>query len=120
MGMEEVAEEMGVHVSTVSRACRDKYLLCRWGMKELRSFFSAGVPSEGGVSRDGAASGAVAAGAVQELMRRLIAEEDSSKPLSDAGLAAALREKGVNIARRTVAKYREQMKILPASLRRGI
>ena len=120
MGMEEVAEEMGVHVSTVSRACRDKYLLCRWGMKALRSFFSAGVPSEGGVSRDGAASGAVAAGAVQELMRRLIAEEDSSKPLSDAGLAAALREKGVNIARRTVAKYREQMKILPASLRRGI
>lgn len=120
MGMEEVAEEMGVHVSTVSRACRDKYLLCRWGMKELRSFFSAGVPSEGGVSPDGAASGAVAAGAVQELMRRLIAEEDSSKPLSDAGLAAALREKGVNIARRTVAKYREQMKILPASLRRGI
>lgn len=90
MGMEEVAEEMGVHVSTVSRACRDKYLLCRWGMKELRSFFSAGVPSEGGVSPDGAA----AAGAVQELMRRLIAEEDSSKPLSDAGLAAALREKG--------------------------
>ena len=65
-------------------------------------------------------SGAVAAGAVQELMRRLIAEEDSSKPLSDAGLAAALREKGVNIARRTVAKYREQMKKLPASLRRGI
>lgn len=53
-------------------------------------------------------------------MRRLIAEEDSSKPLSDAGLAAALREKGVNVARRTVAKYREQMKILPASLRRGI
>ncbi len=111
---------MGVHVSTVSRACRDKYLLCRWGMKELRSFFSAGVPSECGVSPDGAASGAVAAGAVQELMRRLIAEEDSSKPLSDAGLAVALREKGVNIARRTVAKYREQMKILPASLRRGI
>ena len=91
--MEEVAEEMGVHVSTVSRACRDKYLLCRWGMKELRSFFSAGVPSEGGISLDGAASGAIASGAVQELMRRLIAEEDSSKPLSDAGLAAALREK---------------------------
>ena len=102
------------------RALDMRYLLCRWGMKELRSFFSAGVPSEGGVSPDGAASGAVAAGAVQELMRRLIAEEDSSKPLSDAGLAAALREKGVNIARRTVAKYREQMKILPASLRRGI
>jgi len=46
MGMEEVAEEMGVHVSTVSRACRDKYLLCKWGMKELRAFFSAGVPAQ--------------------------------------------------------------------------
>lgn len=90
------------------------------GDERAEILFSAGVPSEGGVSPDGAASGAVAAGAVQELMRRLIAEEDSTKPLSDAGLAAALREKGVNIARRTVAKYREQMKILPASLRRGI
>ena len=120
MGMEEVAEEMGVHVSTVSRACRDKYLLCKWGMKELRAFFSAGVPAEGGASPDGAGAEAVASGAVQELMRRLIAEEDSSKPLSDARLTAALQEQGVNIARRTVAKYREQMKILPASLRRGI
>ena len=120
MGMEEVAEEMGVHVSTVSRACRDKYLLCKWGMKELRAFFSAGVPAEGGAFPDGAGAEAVASGAVQELMRRLIAEEDSSRPLSDARLAAALQEKGVNIARRTVAKYREQMKILPASLRRGI
>lgn len=120
MGMEEVAEEMGVHVSTVSRACRDKYLLCKWGMKELRSFFSAGVPAEGDVSSAGTGAEAMASGAVQELMRRLIAEEDSSKPLSDARLAAALQEKGVNIARRTVAKYREQMRILPASLRRGI
>ncbi len=89
-------------------------------MKELRSFFSAGVPAEGGVSSAGAGGESVASGAVQELMRGLIAEEDSSKPLSDAKLAAALREKGVNIARRTVAKYREQMKILPASLRKGI
>jgi len=120
MGMEEVAEEMGVHVSTVSRACRDKYLLCKWGMKELRSFFSAGVPAEGNDSSDGEAVETMASGAVRELMRQLIAEEDSANPLSDARLAAALKEKGVNIARRTVAKYREQMKILPASLRRGI
>lgn len=120
MGMEEVAEEMGVHVSTVSRACRDKYLLCKWGLKELRSFFSTGVPAEGGLASDGEAVETVASGAVRELMRQLIAEEDSANPLSDARLAAALKEKGVNIARRTVAKYREQMKILPASLRRGI
>lgn len=58
------------------------------GDERAEILFSAGVPSEGGVSPEGAASGAV-----QELMRRLIAEEDSSKPLSDAGLAAALREK---------------------------
>ena len=120
MGMEEVAEELGVHVSTVSRASRDKYLLCRWGMKELRSFFSAGVPARGDAVPEEAGGDMVASGAVQELMRMLIAGEDSSKPLSDARLAAALQEKGVSIARRTVAKYREQMKILPAALRKGV
>lgn len=120
MGMEEVAEEMGVHVSTVSRACRDKYLLCKWGLRELRSFFSAGVSSGAPASASGVAGDAMASGAVQEVMRELIAAEDPAKPLSDARLAAALQEKGVDIARRTVAKYREQMKILPASLRRGM
>ena len=119
MGMEEIADELGVHVSTVSRACRDKYLLCKWGMRELRSFFSAGG-SAGGEAASGAGENSVASGAVQELMRALIAAENPAKPLSDARLAAALQEKGVNIARRTVAKYREQMKILPASLRKGI
>ena len=119
MGMEEIAVELGVHVSTVSRACRDKYLLCKWGMRELRSFFSSGF-SAGGEAASGAGENSVASGAVQELMRALIAAENPAKPLSDARLAAALQEKGVNIARRTVAKYREQMKILPASLRKGI
>ncbi len=117
--MEEIADELGVHVSTVSRACRDKYLLCKWGMRELRAFFSSGV-SAGGEAASGAGENSVASGAVQELMRALIAAENPARPLSDARLAAALQEKGVNIARRTVAKYREQMKILPASLRKGI
>lgn len=117
MGMEEVAEEMGVHVSTVSRACRDKYLLCKWGLRELRSFFKAGVSSAGGAGIEGES---VASAAVQELMKSLIASESPSKPLSDARLALALQEKGLNIARRTVAKYREQMKILPASLRKRL
>lgn len=120
MGMESVAEEMGVHVSTVSRACRDKYLLCKWGMKELRSFFNAGVPLDGGDEAKGGTGENVSSDAVRELMRQLIAAEDTSKPLSDSALTTALKEKGVNIARRTVAKYREQMKILPAALRRGI
>ncbi len=121
MGMEEVAEEMKVHLSTVSRACRDKYLLCKWGMRELRYFFSGGggvaVNATGGESQ---AAPDLAAVAVQELIRRLIADEDVAKPLSDAKLTEALQAQGVNIARRTVAKYREQLKILPASLRKRV
>ncbi len=120
MGMEEVAEEMGVHLSTVSRACRDKYLLCKWGLRELRSFFSAGVSAVTAQTDGDSADSSMAAAAVQEQIRRLIADEDPAKPLSDAKLTDALQEQGINIARRTVAKYREQMKILPASLRKGI
>lgn len=85
--------------------------------RELRAFFSSGV-SAGGEAASGAGRIPVASGAVQELMRALIAAENPARPLSDARLAAALQEK-VNIARRTVAKYREQMKILPGSCVRG-
>lgn len=117
MTMEEASEALEVHISTVSRACRDKYISCKWGMREMRSFFSSGVvghssnPEEQGEN--------MAAGAVQQLLKQLIDSENPAKPLSDAKLVEELKAKGVEIARRTVAKYRDQMKILPASLRRS-
>ncbi len=111
--MEEVANELGVHVSTVSRAVRGKYLRCTFGVFELRSFFSAALPAteqEGG-SR-------VAAPAIQARLRALVAAEDPEQPLTDGELERLLAAEGKPVARRTIAKYREQLKILPASLRR--
>lgn len=114
--MEEVAGDAGVHVSTVSRAVNGKYLVCAWGLYELRSFFQAALPA---VDENGNMEGAGAsAGAVQSRMRALIAGEDAAKPLSDAKIEALLAQEGIAVARRTIAKYREQMKILPASLRK--
>jgi RNA polymerase sigma-54 factor len=107
---QEVAQELGLHESTVSRATRLKYLQTRWGVFELRRFFGAGVPTDTGE--------ATAARAVQALMRELLAAEPVGKPLSDMRLAQLLAQRGVTVARRTVAKYREVMGVLPASLRR--
>lgn len=118
LGMEAVADELGVHVSTVSRAVAGKYLLCKWGYRELRSFFGSGVQAageHGGESGDGDALAAVA---VQTVMKEILEGEPSSKPYSDAALTRELENRGIRIARRTVTKYREQMKVLPASLRR--
>lgn len=114
--MEDVAGDAGVHVSTVSRAVNGKYLVCAWGLFELRSFFQVALPGVGG---DGGAERAGAsAGAVQSRMRAFIAGEDPTKPLSDAKIEALLSREGIAVARRTIAKYREQMKILPASFRK--
>lgn len=110
--MEDVAEDTQVSISTVSRAVNGKYLRCSWGVFELRSFFTAALPS--------AAAGeeATTASAIQARLKALIASEDPRKPLSDAKLEAALAKEGISVARRTIAKYREQLKILPASLRK--
>lgn len=110
--MEEIAEDTGVSISTVSRAVNGKYLRCAWGVFELRSFFTAALPSAT-AGEDGTTSTAVHA-----RIKALIAAEDPRKPLSDAKLEAALAQEGITVARRTIAKYREQLKILPASLRK--
>ncbi len=110
--MEEVAEELGMHGSTISRAVRGKYLRCAYGVYELRSFFSAALRAS---EEEG---GAVSANAVQARIRALVAEENPARPLSDARLESLLAAEGINVARRTIAKYREQLKILPARLRR--
>ncbi|MFI3243254.1 MAG: RNA polymerase factor sigma-54 [Akkermansia sp.] len=111
MKMEQIAQDTDMHVSTISRAVRNKYLRCEHGLFELRSFFTAGLSQSDG-------EGDIAAGAVQSRIRKLIEAEDKKKPLSDAKLEKALAAEGIQIARRTIAKYREQMKILPASLRK--
>lgn len=104
--METIAADTGVSVSTISRAVRGKYLKCSFGVFELRSFFSAAL------------GGDASAAGVQARIRELVAAEDPAHPLSDAALETALRQEGISLARRTIAKYREQLKILPASLRR--
>ena len=113
MRMEDIAEATGVHTSTISRAVNGKYLRCDFGVFELRRFFSAALPAAAGGE-------AVSADSVQAAIRALIAGENPAKPLSDAKLEAALAEQGITVARRTVAKYREKLKILPAALRKKI
>lgn len=108
--MEDIAADTGYHTSTISRACRGKYLRCDYGIRELRSFFTAALPSGGGES--------ISAEVIQKRIRDYIRQENPSRPLSDARLEATLAKEGIRIARRTIAKYREQMHILPAHLRK--
>lgn len=110
--MEDIAEQTGFHVSTISRAVNGKFLRCDYGVWELRRFFSSALTSAQGEKNNSAA-------AVQERIRSLIAKENSADPLSDADISCALANEGIIVARRTVAKYREQLHILPASLRKN-
>lgn len=108
--MTQVADQLGIHVATVSRAVNGKYIDSPRGVFPLRQFFSGGTQTESGedVSWD----------AVRAKLKELVESEDKSKPLSDDALAEALKESGVEIARRTVAKYRSQLSIPSARLRR--
>ncbi|MBS7456740.1 RNA polymerase factor sigma-54 [Coralloluteibacterium stylophorae] len=101
--LREVAEEVGLHESTVSRATSRKYLLTPRGTFEFKHFFSSGIATDTG--------GAASATAIQAMIRKLVEAEDPRKPLSDARLADALKAAGVPVARRTVAKYREAIHI---------
>lgn len=106
--MEAIAADTQLHVSTVSRAVRGKYLKCSRGVFELRAFFSTAI----------SATEAVSADAAKQKIRELIEEESPRHPLTDSKLEVLLHEQGITLARRTIAKYREQLKILPASLRK--
>lgn len=112
MILKDVAEKIGVHESTVSRATSNKYIHTPQGLLELKFFFNSRVPSSEG---DG-----VAAETVKEKIRRLVENENVRKPLSDKELADLLKAANINIARRTVAKYREMLSILPSSRRRQL
>lgn len=109
--LRDIAAELGLHESTISRATTQKFMLTPFGTLELKRFFGTGVATE---------SGAVAsATAVQEAIRQMVAGENRSKPLSDSQITQRLSDQGIVIARRTVAKYREAMRIAPASLRKA-
>ena len=110
MMIKEVAEEIGVHPSTVSRAVANKYVHTAQGVYELRFFFSEGV--------NGPEGGDLPLVLLKRKVKKLIEEEDARKPLTDDQLAAELKAQGINVTRRTVAKYREDLQIPSTHQRR--
>jgi RNA polymerase sigma-54 factor len=109
--MNEIADELGLHATTVSRAVAGKYIITPHGLMEMRAFFATGYQTSDGNE--------VSNAAVREAIQQLLTHESSSKPLSDAAIAKALTSQGIAVARRTVAKYREQLNILPSHLRKS-
>lgn len=110
--LREIADALGLHESTISRVTTSKFMATPQGTFELKYFFSPGLATDAG---DAASSTAVRA-----LIRQLIADENPGKPLSDNTLSDLLKQKGIDCARRTVAKYRESMRIASANLRKTV
>ena len=110
--LREIADELGLHESTISRVTTAKYMATPMGTFELKYFFGSGLATEAG--------GNASSTAVRALIKQLVAAEAPTKPLSDSQLAEMLAEQGIQVARRTVAKYREALKIAPANLRRAM
>ncbi|MBQ9646017.1 MAG: RNA polymerase factor sigma-54 [Prevotella sp.] len=112
MILKDVAENTGLDLSTISRVCNSKFAQTRWGLFPLKFFFSDGIVTESGEE--------LSTREIKATLRDIIDAEDKRKPLSDEALSAALISKGYPIARRTVAKYREQLGLPVARLRRTL
>ena len=110
--LREIAEAVGLHESTISRVTTQKYMLTPRGIFEPKYFFGSHVSTDTG--------GACSATAIRALIKQLVAAEDGRKPLSDHRISDILAQQGIQVARRTVAKYREAMHIQPANLRKSI
>jgi RNA polymerase sigma-54 factor len=110
--LREIADELGLHESTISRVTNAKYMATRFGTFELKYFFGSGLNTEAG--------GNASSTAVRALIKQFVAAEDPAKPLSDSALSSMLEEQGIQVARRTVAKYREALRIAPANLRKNM
>ena len=110
MTMREVADKLGFNEATISRAVAGKYIQTPVGLYEFRFFFSSGFVSEEGEE--------ISAHAVKDLIRSFVDAEDTAHPLSDSKLAAMLKERGLDVARRTVAKYREELSIQSSQMRK--
>ena len=109
--MNDVADELDLHATTVSRAVAGKYMLTPQGLMEMRSFFATGYQTSDGAE--------VSNAGVREAIQQLVANENPAKPLSDESLMKGLSKQGIKVARRTIAKYREQLGILPSHLRKS-
>src|SRR5450830_1844060 len=110
--LREIADELGLHESTISRVTTAKYMATPFGTFELKYFFGYGMGTESG--------GNASSTAVRALIKQFISAESVNKPLSDNQLSEMLKEQGIECARRTVAKYREGLRIAPASLRKAL
>lgn len=110
--LREIADELEMHESTVSRVTTAKYMQTPFGIYELKFFFTSGLATETG--------GNASSTAVRALIKKLISEEDIKKPLSDSSISKLLEEQGIQVARRTIAKYRDELKIPTATLRKAI
>ena len=110
--LREIADELGLHESTISRVTTAKYMATPQGTFELKYFFGSSLNTDAG--------GNASSTAVRALIKQFVAAEDTKKPLSDSQIADMLEEQGIQVARRTVAKYREALKIAPANLRKAL
>ncbi|MDD2775861.1 MAG: RNA polymerase factor sigma-54 [Gallionella sp.] len=110
--LREIAETLEMHESTVSRSTTQKFMLTPRGIYEFKHFFGSGLTTEDG--------GSCSSTAIRELIKQLVSEEDSRKPLTDSRMSEILAQQGIVVARRTIAKYREGLHILPANLRKSL
>ena len=109
LNLRDMATELSLHESTISRATSSKYLACDRGLFSLKFFFSGGVQGS---------SGKVSSTSVKDLIKKMVTEEDPQKPLSDQEIVGLCKGNGIEIARRTAAKYRNELKIAPQSQRK--
>ena len=112
MVLREIADELGLHESTISRVTTAKYMHTPYGTFELKYFFGSGLGTESGNNASSTA--------VRALIKQFVANENPKKPLSDNQLSDMLKEQGIDCARRTVAKYRESLRIAPTNLRKTL
>ncbi len=110
--LREIADELGLHESTISRVTTAKYMSTPYGTFELKYFFGSGLGTETGANASSTA--------VRALIKQFVSAENAAKPLSDNQISDMLREQGIECARRTVAKYREALRIAPANLRKTL
>jgi len=112
MILKDIADKIDMDISTVSRVANSKYIDTPYGVKLLKSLFSEGMKNQEGED--------VSTIEIKNILNQLISEENKKNPLADQALSELLKEKGYNVARRTVSKYREQMDIPVARLRKSI